>query len=180
MFGIDFPEVAIIFGLALVVLGPKKLPGAAAQVGRWLGRARAMARQFREQLEQEVHNVESALDTRSPNPAPSTTTQPNSAAATPNPAATTPDPAPFTSPEPESLGTPPGAQPFGFGNGAEHGASPLWTDPGVDHAVPPAAAPTATPEAPTAASESHGPTEPLEPVARTSHAPPHESHDAQE
>jgi len=63
MFGIDFPEVLIIFGLALVVLGPKKLPGVAAQVGRWLGRARAMARQFREQLEQEVNTVESALDT---------------------------------------------------------------------------------------------------------------------
>ncbi|HTT03611.1 MAG TPA: twin-arginine translocase TatA/TatE family subunit [Steroidobacteraceae bacterium] len=63
MFGIDFPEVLIIFGLALVVLGPKKLPGVAAQVGRWLGRARSMARQFREQLEQEVNSVESALDT---------------------------------------------------------------------------------------------------------------------
>jgi len=53
MFG--FGEIMIIFGLALVVLGPKKLPGVAAQVGRWLGRARAMARQFREQLEQEVN-----------------------------------------------------------------------------------------------------------------------------
>ena len=60
---VDFPEVVIIFGVALVVLGPKKLPGTAAQVGRWVGRARAMARQFREQLEQEVSNVESALDT---------------------------------------------------------------------------------------------------------------------
>jgi sec-independent protein translocase protein TatB len=60
---VDFPEIVIIFGVALVVLGPKKLPGTAAQVGRWVGRARAMARQFREQLEQEVSNVESALDT---------------------------------------------------------------------------------------------------------------------
>lgn len=62
MFSIDFPEIVIIFGVALVVLGPKKLPGAAAQIGRWVGRARAMARQFREQLEQEVGSVESALD----------------------------------------------------------------------------------------------------------------------
>ena len=53
----DFSEILIIFGLALVVLGPKKLPGAAAQIGRWLGRARAMARQFREQLEEEVNSV---------------------------------------------------------------------------------------------------------------------------
>ena len=53
----DFSEILIIFALALVVLGPKKLPGAAAQIGRWLGRARAMARQFREQLEEEVNSV---------------------------------------------------------------------------------------------------------------------------
>src|SRR6516165_3242506 len=58
----DFSEILIIFVLALVVLGPKKLPGVASQVGRWLGRARAMARQFREQLEQEVASAESALD----------------------------------------------------------------------------------------------------------------------
>ena len=58
----DFSEILIIFGLALVVLGPKKLPGAAAQIGRWLGRARAMARQFREQLEEEVNSVKD-LDT---------------------------------------------------------------------------------------------------------------------
>jgi sec-independent protein translocase protein TatB len=37
------------------VLGPEKLPRAASQVGRWVGRARAMARQFREQLEEEVN-----------------------------------------------------------------------------------------------------------------------------
>ncbi len=64
MFSIDFPEIVIIFGVALVVLGPKKLPGAAAQIGRWVGRARAMARQFREQLEQEVASAENALDIR--------------------------------------------------------------------------------------------------------------------
>jgi sec-independent protein translocase protein TatB len=53
----SFSELAIIFGLALVVLGPKKLPGLVQQVGRWVGRARQMARQFREQLEQEVNAI---------------------------------------------------------------------------------------------------------------------------
>src|SRR5262244_2074300 len=53
MFGIDFSEILVIFAVALVVLGPQRLPKVAAQVGRWLGRARAMARQFREQLEEE-------------------------------------------------------------------------------------------------------------------------------
>jgi sec-independent protein translocase protein TatB len=64
MFSIDFPEIIIIFGVALVVLGPKKLPGAAAKIGRWVGRARTMARQFREQLEQEVSSAENSIDIR--------------------------------------------------------------------------------------------------------------------
>jgi sec-independent protein translocase protein TatB len=50
-------ELAIIFSVALVVLGPKKLPGLVQQLGRWVGRARHMARQFREQLEQEVNSI---------------------------------------------------------------------------------------------------------------------------
>lgn len=56
-FDFSITELAIIFGVALVVLGPKKLPGLVAQVGRWVGRARHMARQFREQLEQEVNSI---------------------------------------------------------------------------------------------------------------------------
>jgi sec-independent protein translocase protein TatB len=56
-FDFSITELAIIFGVALVVLGPKKLPGLVAQIGRWVGRARHMARQFREQLEQEVNSI---------------------------------------------------------------------------------------------------------------------------
>jgi sec-independent protein translocase protein TatB len=44
----------IIFVLALIVLGPEKLPRVVSEIGRWVGRARVMARQFREQLEEEV------------------------------------------------------------------------------------------------------------------------------
>src|SRR6266850_4180022 len=65
MFDIAFSEVLIIFVLALVVLGPEKLPKVAAQVGRWIGRARGMARQFREQLEEEV-NLEEARKAQPP------------------------------------------------------------------------------------------------------------------
>ncbi len=57
MFDIGFSEVLLIFGLALVVLGPDKLPGVARTVGRWAGRARAMARQFRDQLETEADGL---------------------------------------------------------------------------------------------------------------------------
>jgi sec-independent protein translocase protein TatB len=55
MFEVGFTEIILIFGLALLVLGPARLPKLAADLGRWAGRARAMARQLRTQLEQETH-----------------------------------------------------------------------------------------------------------------------------
>ena len=54
MFEVGFSELLLIMALALVVLGPEKLPKVVSQVGRWMGRARSMARQFREQLEDEA------------------------------------------------------------------------------------------------------------------------------
>ncbi len=54
MFEVGFSELLLIMALALIVLGPEKLPKVASHVGRWMGRARAMARQFRETLEEEV------------------------------------------------------------------------------------------------------------------------------
>ena len=58
MFEGRFSEILIIFVLALIVLGPEKLPRVVSEAGRWAGRARAMARQFREQLEEEVQGEE--------------------------------------------------------------------------------------------------------------------------
>ena len=54
MFEVGFTEIVLIFGIALLVLGPARLPKLAADLGRWAGRARAMARTLRTQLEQEV------------------------------------------------------------------------------------------------------------------------------
>lgn len=54
MFEVGFMEIVLIVGLALLVLGPEKLPGLVSKVGRWTGRARSMARQLRSQLEHEV------------------------------------------------------------------------------------------------------------------------------
>jgi len=54
MFEVGFTEIVLIVGLALLVLGPEKLPGLVNKVGRWTGRARSMARQLRTQLEHEV------------------------------------------------------------------------------------------------------------------------------
>lgn len=55
MFEVGFTEIVLIFAIALLVLGPARLPKLAADIGRWAGRARSMARQLRTQLEQEVH-----------------------------------------------------------------------------------------------------------------------------
>jgi sec-independent protein translocase protein TatB len=62
VFGIDFSEIVVIFVIALLVLGPEKLPRLARTVGKWLGRARAMAHQFREQLEQEADQIQRTAD----------------------------------------------------------------------------------------------------------------------
>jgi Tat protein translocase TatB subunit len=91
MFEVGFSELLLIMVLALLVLGPQKLPKVVAEVGRWMGRARAMARQFREQLE-----VEAAESQRPPPPAPTPTP-------TPTPI---PTPTPTSTDEPVRQNTP--------------------------------------------------------------------------
>ncbi len=89
MFDIGFSEVLLIFGLALVVLGPDKLPQVARTIGRWAGRARAMARQFRDQLESEADGLK--VDLHTPPPTAHSPPAPAAPTATPTP---TPDIAP--------------------------------------------------------------------------------------
>src|SRR5271170_3059328 len=62
MFDIGFSKIVLIFGLALIVLGPERLPRVAAAIGRWVGRARVMARQFRDQLELESEQLRKSAD----------------------------------------------------------------------------------------------------------------------
>jgi sec-independent protein translocase protein TatB len=73
MFDFGFQELIVIFIVALVVLGPKRMQQLATTVGRWVGKARGMARQFREQLETEVNleDLEKSTKTAAPfTPAP--------------------------------------------------------------------------------------------------------------
>ncbi len=77
MFDLGFPELLMVFVVALVVLGPKRMPGLVKQVGRWVGKARAMARQFREQLESEVNLEELAsMEKKRPSATESASTPP--------------------------------------------------------------------------------------------------------
>jgi sec-independent protein translocase protein TatB len=55
MLDVGFSEILLTSAIALVVLGPERLPKVARQVGNWMGRARSMARQLSEQLEREVN-----------------------------------------------------------------------------------------------------------------------------
>ena len=87
MFEVGFTEIVLILGLALLVLGPEKLPGLAQKVGRWTGRARAMARQLRTQLEHEVTLEELSRSKPMHTSSSSTTAEPSTSASTPPPAA---------------------------------------------------------------------------------------------
>jgi sec-independent protein translocase protein TatB len=60
MLDFGFSEILLTSAIALVVLGPERLPKVARRVGNWMGRARLMARQLSEQLEREV-NAEDLL-----------------------------------------------------------------------------------------------------------------------
>jgi sec-independent protein translocase protein TatB len=125
MFDIGFSEVLVIFVLALVVLGPEKLPKVAAQVGRWIGRARGMARQFREQLEEEV-NLEEARKAQPRTPSPAVV-PPASFAPVAEPAPIVPSPAVSLDPVAEApfAPTPPTAVPPA--DAAEQPTSPTAT-----------------------------------------------------
>ena len=63
MLDVGFSEILLTSAIALIVLGPERLPKVARQVGNWMGRARAMARQLTEQLEREV-SAEELLKTQ--------------------------------------------------------------------------------------------------------------------
>lgn len=54
MLDISFSELVICFLVALVVLGPDRLPAVARAVGRWTGKARTYMRNFSAELERET------------------------------------------------------------------------------------------------------------------------------
>lgn len=58
MLDFSFSELLMCFLVALVVLGPEKLPRVARGIGRWTGQARAYMRNLSAELDRESHNSE--------------------------------------------------------------------------------------------------------------------------
>ncbi|OFW97709.1 MAG: twin arginine-targeting protein translocase TatB [Alphaproteobacteria bacterium RIFCSPHIGHO2_12_FULL_66_14] len=54
MFGIDSPELLVIAVVALVVIGPKELPGMLRSWGKWMSKMRGMASEFRGHVDEMV------------------------------------------------------------------------------------------------------------------------------
>jgi sec-independent protein translocase protein TatB len=58
MFGIDSPELLVIAIVALVVIGPKELPGLLRTWGKWMSQMRGMAAEFRGHVDEMVRQSE--------------------------------------------------------------------------------------------------------------------------
>jgi len=58
MFDAGFLEMLVIGVLALVIVGPERLPGIARKVGSWLGKARALVNTTKADIERELRTDE--------------------------------------------------------------------------------------------------------------------------
>lgn len=54
MFDIGFLELIIVAVIALLVLGPERLPRAARTVGKWVGKARRMVSSFSQEIDRQM------------------------------------------------------------------------------------------------------------------------------
>lgn len=58
MFDIGFWELAVIGVVALLVVGPERMPGMIRTAGQWAGRIQRLARELRSEIEREAANPE--------------------------------------------------------------------------------------------------------------------------
>jgi Tat protein translocase TatB subunit len=64
MFGIGMPELLLILALALIVLGPKKLPELARALGKGMAEFRRATDELKDELRQMEHEIDdSSTDT---------------------------------------------------------------------------------------------------------------------
>ncbi|MBT7955400.1 MAG: twin-arginine translocase subunit TatB [Rhodospirillaceae bacterium] len=58
MFDIGWTEITIILIVAIIVIGPKDLPRVLRTVGQWVGKAKAMTREFRGHVDDMIRDTE--------------------------------------------------------------------------------------------------------------------------
>ena len=58
MFDIGFPELVMVAVIALLVIGPDKLPGVARTAGKWVGRARRFVGDVKTDIDRELKQEE--------------------------------------------------------------------------------------------------------------------------
>lgn len=58
MFGIGMPQLIIILAIALIVIGPQKLPELARSLGRGLAEFKRASNNFRRSIEEEANAAE--------------------------------------------------------------------------------------------------------------------------
>lgn len=60
MFDISWGELMLIGVVALIVIGPKELPGVLRMVGQWMAKIRRMATEFQNQFQEAMREAEMA------------------------------------------------------------------------------------------------------------------------
>ncbi len=58
MFGLGLPELIVIFVIALLVFGPKKLPDLGQSIGRAMAEFKKASQEFQETVQSEMKEVE--------------------------------------------------------------------------------------------------------------------------
>ncbi len=62
MFGLGIPELLVIFVIALIVFGPKKLPDLGKSIGRAMAEFKKAQEEFQESVKSEMREVEKSAD----------------------------------------------------------------------------------------------------------------------
>lgn len=58
MFGVGFPELLMILAIALIVIGPKRLPDIAKALGRAMGEFRRATEEFKQSINEETRTAD--------------------------------------------------------------------------------------------------------------------------
>jgi sec-independent protein translocase protein TatB len=146
----SFSDTIFLFFLALILFGPKKLPGMARQAGRLLADLRRASNEFKSQIETEIAHLETEKPTILP---PSSPPQGTVASVNSSPAVVDPVPQQLESPVSSDVSADHSVEARGAkDHGAEAQAAPASANPEIASSSTPPTESVADPAAP---QESH-------------------------